>query len=130
MTLLPAVPLTELAAPPPDAHGLRRRWFTSAHMDLIVWLDEQDSLRAFQLCHGKPLQEQSLIWWAGRGFSLQAVDPGDVEGLGHKGSPLLTASAAPLPAALRPQLAAAGSAVPAALLARIDHLLARYPDPT
>lgn len=130
MTLKSSAPLTELPPSPPDGHDLRRRWFTSEQMDLIVWLDAHGALRAFQLCHGKPLQEQSLTWRAGYGFSLQAVDPGDVDGLGHKGSPLLIAGATPLPAGLRQQLAAAGGAVPAALLAMVDQHLSRYPDPT
>ena len=129
-SLLPS-PLVELPPQPDDGSGLVRRWFTSGEMDLIAWLDDRGLLQAFQLCWGKPLAERSLTWRHGRGFSLQVVDPGNREGLGHKGSPLLTTDApGQLPEDLRERLVAAAAAVPAGLRAAIDRHLARFPDPT
>jgi hypothetical protein len=131
MTALPPSPLVELPPLPDDGSGLARRWFTSGEMDLIAWLDDRGLLQAFQLCWGKPEAERSLTWREGRGFHQQVVDPGYADGLGHKGSPLLTTDdPGLLPAGLRARLAAAAAAVPAGLLAAVDRHLARFPDPT
>lgn len=124
-------PLVELLPQGDDGSGLARRWFTSEQMDLITWQDGHGLLQAFQLCWGKPRAERSLTWRDGRGFHLQVVDPGNVDGVGHKASPLLTTeTSGALPAHLRAQLAAAGARLPSGLLAAVDRLLARYPDPT
>ncbi|HEX4869144.1 MAG TPA: hypothetical protein VFV15_00260 [Moraxellaceae bacterium] len=116
-------PLLELPPAPPSPEGLARRWFSSAEMDLIVW-SRNGAVVAFQLCHGKPLAEQSLTWRQGQGFSSQAVDAGEAMELGHKATPLLTAAMPVDPAPLRLALGRAGGALPADLLAFVDRHLA------
>lgn len=71
----------------------RRRWFTSDHCDLIVWLRDDDSAEAFQFCYDKGSGEHALTWTERGGFSHMAVDPGD-KPAGHKGAPILLANGA------------------------------------
>lgn len=84
--------LKEVTRTHQHANEAARRWFTSASMDLMLWLDEDNSLLAFQFSHGKPLHEQALSWSRAHGLSAQKVDDG-ANGQGHKGSPLLLAVA-------------------------------------
>ncbi len=69
---------------------LRRRWFTSGTMDLIVWCDETDGLHGFQLCYDRGRAERALIWMPESGFSHMPVDDGDdIGGPGFKACPIL-----------------------------------------
>jgi hypothetical protein len=72
---------------------LRRRWFSSPQCDLILWLNEDESLWGFQLCYDKPASEHALTWIHDSGFSHMAVDSGGPDGAG-KGAPLLVADGA------------------------------------
>lgn len=73
----------------------RRRWFTNAVMDLIVWLDDGDVPIGFQLCYDKGQAERALTWSALHGFSHMKVDDGEsMPGVGYKATPMLTAGAA------------------------------------
>lgn len=123
-------PLVELPGARPAPGAPRRRWFTSPQLDLIVWGDEGRPIEAFQLCYGKPLQEYSLSWRAGVGYSHQKVDAGDREGLGHKSTPLLTATTPAPRDRLRRELADAGARLPANLLRFVDEKLRDYEEPT
>src|SRR6218665_2484573 len=84
--------LTEVKRTYQRPHEAARRWFTSETMDLMLWLDGDGRLLAFQFSHGKPQQEQALSWSRQHGLSAQKVDDGSSEGLRHKGSPLLLGS--------------------------------------
>lgn len=123
-------PLVELPAAAPLPGEPCRRWFTSPQLDLIVWLDAAAAIEAFQLCYDKPLREQSLSWREGVGYSHQAVDAGDHDGLGHKSTPLLTATTPAAPERLRRELARAGSRLPKDLLRFVDEKLRDYQEPT
>lgn len=59
MTATTPLLFTELHPASPSPAGLRRRWFTAEHMDLIVWIRDETSIEAFQLCYDKPLAEQA-----------------------------------------------------------------------
>lgn len=117
---------TELPAAAPTASGLQRRWFTTEHMDLIVWIRSGSGIEAFQLCYDKPLAEQSLSWGLEQGFTHQAVDAGDADGLGHKGSPLLTPGHAPDPARLLRELGSAGPGLPESILDFVETRLLQW----
>ena len=106
----------------------RRRWFSSPQLDLIIWLDADDAIEAFQLCYDKPLQEHSLTWRDGVGYCHQAVDAGDRQGLGHKSTPLLTATTPVDPDRLRRELHRAGARLPADLLRFVDEKLRCHPE--
>lgn len=71
----------------------KRRWFSSARCDLIVWVRDDDSADGFQFCYDKDTREHALTWTQGRGFSHTAVDPGDSPAR-HKGTPILVADGA------------------------------------
>ena len=67
---------------------LRRRWFTDDTMDLVVWLDEDDGIAAFQLCYDKLGREKCITWKLSSGYVHTAVDDGEEPGR-HKRSPIL-----------------------------------------
>lgn len=66
-----------------------RRWFSDDAMDLIVWLDENDNIAAFQLCYDKPFAEHALSWRKDSGFMHNRVDDGEGRPGSHKGTPIL-----------------------------------------
>ena len=71
---------------------LRRRWFTSVSMDLVVWVDDVGAPVKFQFCYDKGRGERALTWNTEFGFSHMAVDDGeDKGGTGYKASPILVA---------------------------------------
>ncbi|MFM7750319.1 MAG: hypothetical protein ACKPB0_07870, partial [Opitutaceae bacterium] len=57
--------------------GLRRRWFESADLDLVVWYAADGAIAGFQLLYGTPRGERALTWNPGPGFSHHAIDAGD-----------------------------------------------------
>lgn len=61
-----------------------RRWFNSLSLDLVVWMDEQDRLTAFQLCYQTGAQEHALTWQATTGFNHARVDSCETGGLDYK----------------------------------------------
>jgi hypothetical protein len=67
----------------------RRRWFFSAEQDLVVWFDEEENIAGFQLAYNKHLQERSIYWKAGKGFSHYDVDDGEGSPFSSQ-TPLLT----------------------------------------
>lgn len=68
----------------------RKRWFSSASMDLVAWFDDDDVMVAFQLCYDKPHAERALVW-SRRDARLEhlVVDDGESTPGKHKASPLL-----------------------------------------
>ena len=68
----------------------RRRWYSSARMDLFVWLDAAGQITGYQLTYDKPHKERALTWREKEGFSHTSVDDGSRPGK-HPGSPLLNA---------------------------------------
>jgi hypothetical protein len=69
----------------------RRRWFSSADLDLIVWLDDADEIVGFQLCYDKTRGERALTWRRGRGYDHMAVDDGESGPGQYKSTPILVA---------------------------------------
>jgi hypothetical protein len=69
----------------------RRRWFSSPDLDLIVWLDDTDTMLGFQLCYDKSRGERALTWRADRGYEHAAVDDGEARP-SHKETPILVAN--------------------------------------
>lgn len=100
-----------------------RRWFTSAGMDLIVWLDDTGRLLRCQLCYGKPLAEHALDWRPGRGLLHLAVDDGSGRLPLHKASPVLAADGPADLAAIRRDFAAASALIPEPLRTQVLNLL-------
>ena len=70
----------------------RRRWFSSPDLDLIVWLDDADTMLGFQLCYDKTRGERALTWRADRGYDHAAVDDGEAQPAQYKGTPILVAN--------------------------------------
>ena len=68
----------------------RRRWFSSADLDLIVWCDTVGAPVAFQLCYNKGRDERALTWEPATGLVHSAVDDGESGGgMRYKGTPVL-----------------------------------------
>jgi hypothetical protein len=51
----------------------KRRWFGDEFFDLIVWLDDDGSLRGFQLVQSR----RALSWTREAGYSHDGVDKGE-----------------------------------------------------
>jgi hypothetical protein len=70
---------------------LRRRWFTSETMDLIVWIDESNGPTQLQLCYdkGRRRSERALTWKVGSGYTHTAVDDGEIGNGRYKSTPIL-----------------------------------------
>jgi hypothetical protein len=81
--------LREVENPRQFAGEPRRRWFTSEHLDLIVWSDTAARPIGFQLCYGKPTAEHALTWTTAAGFVHAGVDDGENVGFRYKATPIL-----------------------------------------
>lgn len=103
---------------------LRRRWFSSDALDLVVWFDDDGVIAGFQLCYDKLHAERALTWHA-RGHRLQhmAVDDGEPGGMRHKSSPVLVPDGVlDAPKLLAEFRAAAGELPPAIVAAVVAQL--------
>lgn len=74
----------------------RRRWFADDYFDIIVWLDQNETLLGFQLCYDKKRNEHSLTWTRSGGFQHDLIDDRE-ESPAKKESPILIADG-PFPA--------------------------------
>ena len=80
--------LTELINTRQIPDEARRRWFSSADMDLIVWLDHDNCPIKFELCYDKNLNEKSVRCTTS-GLVHSAVDSGEGTPGRHKSTPIL-----------------------------------------
>lgn len=67
-----------------------RRWFFDDYFDLIVWYEENNETKGFQLCYDKFGKEKVLTWIKSKGYSHDEIDSGEVPGE-HKKTPILVA---------------------------------------
>ena len=81
--------LREINNPRQIKDEMPRRWFSDDAMDLIVWLDENDNIAAFQLCYDKPFAEHALSWAKDSGFMHNRVDDGEGRPDSHNSTPIL-----------------------------------------
>lgn len=72
----------------------RRRWFYSPSCDLVVWVNDDDSIAGFQFCYDKQDAQHSLTWKPDDGFIHAAVDTGETHPLHPKATPLLAGKGA------------------------------------
>lgn len=83
--------LREIGATRQSPDEPRKRWFSSASMDLVAWFDDDEVLVAFQLCYDKPHSERAVIWRrSGTRLEHLVVDDGESTPGKHKASPILT----------------------------------------
>ena len=68
----------------------RRRWFTDAHFDLVIWSEERHIV-GFQLCYDKTRGERAVTWKEASGFTHNAVDSGEDRPGRYKAAPILVA---------------------------------------
>jgi hypothetical protein len=118
-----AARLTEIPAPPQVPGAPVRRWFTSESLDLIIWLDKGATVLAFQLCYGKPLQENALEWRQDSGYSHLKVDDGSTTNMGHKRTPVMHNMGLGNAAALLQQLESVRSHLPEAIFSFVRERL-------
>ena len=69
---------------------LRRRWFTDAHFDLIVWLTADNGVEAFQLCYDVAHCGHALTWSRLSGYSHDRIDDGESSPMRNR-TPVLVA---------------------------------------
>lgn len=127
MSTAPA-PLTEISNTRQIPGEPARRWFTSAEMDLIVWLDEKGQASGFQLCYDKPQHEHALTWLPDRGFVHMRVDDGDRLDLAHKKTPLLVANGSVDAALLLSRFNQSARSLPTDIMQFVSGVLRRHPD--
>jgi len=65
-----------------------RRWFTDDYFELILWYDDKDLIRGFQLCYDRFKMEKVLTWKRETGYTHDNVDDGEIPGQ-HKKTPIL-----------------------------------------
>ena len=75
--------------------GLRRRWFESDQMELIVWLQNDNRLTGFQIIYWLATEERALTWLDGAGFRHSAIETGDDSPLKNLAPTLSAAGAIP-----------------------------------
>src|SRR5665213_2334592 len=63
----------------------KRRWFSDDYFDLIVWVDESNTILSFQLCYDKANHPRALNWQAD-GYSHLGINDGE----GRIGKPKAT----------------------------------------
>lgn len=90
-----------------------RRWFSNSDFDLIVWLDEDDTVIAFDLCYGKQHREHVYRWRAPHELSHLRVDDGEQHSGRHKMAPIYVTDGTHDAAATAARFAAVSTAVPA-----------------
>ena len=91
-----------------------RRWFSSAEMDLIVWLDHEGQPLKFELCFNKSRAEQCLRW-SPQGHSVCRIDSGEAEPGRYKSTPIHRPTEKLDAIQLHEQFKAESSAVPPAI---------------
>ena len=106
----------------------RRRWFCSAELDLIVWVDGAEEPLGFQLCYDKLVGERALTWRAGRGFDHAAVDNGEGMPTKYKGTPILVADGLFDSNRVADAFRDASADLPKPIRTFVADALARYPE--
>lgn len=106
----------------------RRRWFCSAELDLIVWVNDLQEPVGFQLCYDKLTRERAITWRAGRGFDHAAVDSGDDMPTRYKGTPILVADGIFDNNRVADTFREAGAGVPEPMRTFVADALERYPN--
>jgi len=67
-----------------------RRWFTSANLDLVVWIDPGHVPIAFELYLDRKRTERAVTWRPETGLRCALVDDGETQpGKKHKSTPLV-----------------------------------------
>ena len=69
----------------------RRRWFSDEYFDLIVWLDENETIVGFQLCYDISHGHRALTWRKETGYTHHRIDDGENRPGKIKSTPILVA---------------------------------------
>jgi hypothetical protein len=97
-----------------------RRWFTSADIDLFVWVGEDGAPTGFQLCYDKQRREHALTWTRAAGYTHMGVDGGESRPGRYKGTPILVANGAIDFDGIFEQLRSQAGALPAEFLDLVE----------
>jgi hypothetical protein len=57
--------------------GIHRRWFVGEHVELVIFLNPQQCLTAFQLFYLAPKGQKAFCWHARQGYGHYQVDDGE-----------------------------------------------------
>lgn len=106
----------------------KRRWFTSAELDLIVWLDSGDSPVGFQLCYDKTHGEHALTWRVERGYEHAAIDDGERTPGQYKKTPILVSDGTFDRRRVQAVFLCSSAEVPGRIRSFVAERLDHYPD--
>ena len=67
----------------------KKIWFSDAHHDLFVWLDDSRQPLGFQFSYDKHQDEHCLSWFVDRGYSHSRIDSGEMSPTKYKMTPML-----------------------------------------
>jgi hypothetical protein len=67
----------------------KRRWFTADGLELILWVEQDESIVGFQLCYEAEGKSKALTWDLSSGFIYSGIDDGDIRFGKHKQTPIL-----------------------------------------
>ncbi len=105
----------------------RRRWFSSAEFDLIVWYEDERRITGFELCYDKTGLERSISWRSREGYCHMAVDDGEHGADRYKATPILVADGAFDATAVHAAFLAASHALPSEISAFVLSSLEHHP---
>jgi hypothetical protein len=112
--------LREISSTRQNQDEPRKRWFSSASMDLVAWFDDDDVLVAFQLCYDKSHAERAVVWrQSGTRLECLIVDDGESVRGKHKASPILMAESRLSLSHVREKLLLESSELPSVILADV-----------
>jgi len=67
----------------------KRRWYTADSLELIVWIEQDETIVGFQLCYEANGNSKAVTWDSSSGFLCSGIDDGDVRFGKHKQTPIL-----------------------------------------
>lgn len=106
----------------------KRRWFSSEHFDLIVWLNDDGTFAGFQLCYDKMQKERSIAWRSLCGFDHMAVDDGEKRPGHFKAVPILVADGYFDAKRIHSAFVKESASLPSDVAEYVLHLLEKHPN--
>jgi hypothetical protein len=106
----------------------KRRWFSSADFDLIVWLDDSGGCKGFELCYRTGHRERAIVWTRAAGYRHMSVDDGEGRAGAHKATPILGLDGRFDASAVHASFAAESASIPDDIASFVLSTLKAHPD--
>lgn len=118
--------LKEIRAVRQNPGERKRRWFTSAQMNLYVWQSRAGTPVKFQLCYDQERKEKALTWSRQGGCVHEGVDAGDSAAGKAKQAAILVADGAVNADDLAADFSRAAKGLPAEITGYVLEKLERH----